>query len=142
MEEESAGFFKGLVEVFDSQQKQNEEALIARQFVEIEKEITTAFRIFYGKDLDLDLSFLVQMQKKLKLQKSLIEMEAFTPNIIEFLQEWGYNCMMKSAFVNVKECTVRLYLLEAFDLASRDIGSFSDPYYRVTCGKTTKCNRD
>jgi len=29
---------------------------------------------------------------------------------------------------------VRVYMIEGFDLASRDIGGFSDPYLRLKCG--------
>lgn len=37
---------------------------------------------------------------------------------------------------------MRLYLLEAFDLASRDIGSFSDPYPVIRMGKKEINHRD
>jgi len=65
----------------------------------------------------------------------LKDMGAYNLDLCEFLQEWGYQTMLKSNLSKVQECFVRLYLLDAFDLASRDIGSFSDPYYVVTCGK-------
>jgi len=29
---------------------------------------------------------------------------------------------------------VRIYMIEGFDLASRDIGSDSDPYLKLRCG--------
>jgi Ca2+-dependent lipid-binding protein len=29
---------------------------------------------------------------------------------------------------------VRVYMIEGFDLASRDIGGFSDPYLKLKCG--------
>jgi Ca2+-dependent lipid-binding protein len=29
---------------------------------------------------------------------------------------------------------VRLYVLEGYDFAQRDIGSFSDPYLKIKCG--------
>ena len=30
---------------------------------------------------------------------------------------------------------VRIYMIEGFDLASRDIGGYSDPYLILKCGK-------
>lgn len=36
-----------------------------------------------------------------------------------------------------QQCFVTLYVLDAWDLASRDIGSESDPFIRVTCGTDT-----
>ena len=40
------------------------------------------------------------------------------------------------------QCVIQLYVLEAFDLASRDIGSFSDPYMYVKCGDREFSERD
>jgi hypothetical protein len=40
------------------------------------------------------------------------------------------------------ETVVHLYMLEGFDLASRDIGSQSDPYFTVQCGSFNWNNRD
>ena len=37
---------------------------------------------------------------------------------------------------------VRVYMVEGFDFAQRDIGSFSDPYLKITCGKNTANDRD
>jgi hypothetical protein len=39
-------------------------------------------------------------------------------------------------------CLVRLYVLEGFDLAQRDIGSFSDPYLKIKCGAKKFNERD
>lgn len=40
------------------------------------------------------------------------------------------------------KCIVRLYVVSAYDLASRDNGSFSDPYLKITCGKKTYNERN
>lgn len=37
---------------------------------------------------------------------------------------------------------VRIYLIEGFAFAQRDIGSFSDPYLKITCGKKVYNDRD
>ena len=50
--------------------------------------------------------------------------------------------MISSSLVNVKEMEVRVYILEGHDFASRDIGSFSDPYLKVKCGKKLFSGRD
>ena len=44
--------------------------------------------------------------------------------------------------VTSTNAVVNLYVLGAFDLASRDIGSASDPYFTVKCGKFEWNNRD
>ena len=37
---------------------------------------------------------------------------------------------------------VRLYVLEGFDFTSRDFGSFSDPYMKVSCGSKVFSERE
>jgi Ca2+-dependent lipid-binding protein len=39
-------------------------------------------------------------------------------------------------------CLMRVYFVEGFDFAQRDIGSFSDPYLKITCGKKEYNDRD
>jgi len=34
-----------------------------------------------------------------------------------------------------EKCIVRVYMIEGFDLASRDIGGFSDPYLKLRLGR-------
>ena len=40
------------------------------------------------------------------------------------------------------KCMVRVYVIEGFDFAQRDIGSASDPYMVVSCGKKVFSDRD
>ena len=40
------------------------------------------------------------------------------------------------------KCVVRLYVLEGYDFAQRDIGSFSDPYLKIRCGAKKYNERD
>ena len=35
------------------------------------------------------------------------------------------------------KCIVRVYMISAYDLASRDNGSFSDPYLKINLGNKT-----
>lgn len=37
---------------------------------------------------------------------------------------------------------VRLYVIEGFNFSQRDIGSFSDPYLKLTCGKKVYNEKD
>ena len=37
---------------------------------------------------------------------------------------------------------VRLYMIEGFNFANKDIGGASDPYLVLTCGKTVINERD
>jgi len=37
--------------------------------------------------------------------------------------------------LKTQKCIVRIYMIEGFDLASRDMGGFSDPYLILKLGK-------
>ena len=41
-----------------------------------------------------------------------------------------------------KQCLVRLYIIEGFDFASRDVGSFSDPYLKLVYGNKVVSERE
>jgi Ca2+-dependent lipid-binding protein len=44
--------------------------------------------------------------------------------------------------LRITTAEIHFYLLEAYDLASRDIGSFSDPYCIIKCGSKEYNERD
>lgn len=50
---------------------------------------------------------------------------------------------MISRFLLIKtRCIVRVYILEGYDFAQRDIGSYSDPYLKIKCGTKKFNDRD
>lgn len=50
--------------------------------------------------------------------------------------------MITRQLMNKTKCIIRLYVLEGYDFAQRDIGSFSDPYLVLKCGKKKYNERD
>jgi len=75
---------------------------------------------------------------KLKLEQMNISNE----NLCEFLKDESYDEIIKKQLLTQTNCKIQLYMLEGFDLASRDIGSFSDPYLIVSCGDRVFSERD
>lgn len=55
--------------------------------------------------------------------------------ILEYAQQQSYNSAITRALMQRKQCLIRLYIIEGFDLASRDVGSFSDPYLQIVYGQ-------
>ena len=88
----------------------------------------------------LKLTKVIDKEERKKLENVLKFMKAFNEDVVDFTSEWSYQMMMKAGLSTVTLCNVNLYILEGFDLASRDIGSFSDPYFKVTLGKTVVHN--
>ena len=61
---------------------------------------------------------------------------------MDFLVQRSYAGLLQGQLATPQDCMVRLYLLEGFDFASRDIGSASDPYMVVRCGSASFNGRD
>lgn len=56
-------------------------------------------------------------------------------NITKHLVNLESDETLKRMLMSKTKCIVRLYMINGFDLASRDNGSASDPYLYITCGK-------
>lgn len=95
-----------------------------------------------GKGLGVDLTSLTTREDTIRFRKKLAEIDAACEELVEFFKELSYQEMLQSSLVSVTHCLVRLYLIEGFDFASRDIGSFSDPYTIVRCGRGVSSSRD
>ena len=50
--------------------------------------------------------------------------------------------MMKRLLVYDRKCLIRVYVLSAFNLSSRDNGSESDPYLKLKLGESEFNDRD
>ena len=64
------------------------------------------------------------------------------PRLLEFFKDASYDQVIKKQLLSKTQCVIQLYVLEGFDFASRDIGSFSDPYLLVRCGTREFSERD
>ena len=66
----------------------------------------------------------VRKQFELKLR----EIQCDHLHIANHLANLESDEILKKALLAQIKCTIRIYVISAFDLASRDIGSPSDPY--------------
>lgn len=63
-------------------------------------------------------------------------------DLLKTLVECYSNDMIKRLLIAERKCVVRVYVLKAINLASRDNGSDSDPYIEVTLGQKSYSDRD
>lgn len=63
-------------------------------------------------------------------------------NIARFLLETKYEESTKAMLTSKTTCLIRVYIAEGFDFAQRDIGSASDPYLVLQCGKKIFNDKD
>ena len=96
----------------------------------------------FGKPLDLDIQSLDTSEEKHYFRHLLIDLEAFSDELFKFFLDASYEQVLIKQLQTPQDCLVRLYVLEGFDFASRDMGSFSDPYMIIKCGKKVFSMRD
>lgn len=61
--------------------------------------------------------------------------------VVEKLADIESDMILKRMLLQNAKMIVRIYIIEGFDLASRDIGGFSDPYIRLKLGDKTVSDR-
>ncbi len=81
-------------------------------------------------------------EKLEKFNATLLSMNIESPQLLEFFKDASYDEVIKKQLLSKTQCVIQLYVLEGFDFASRDIGSFSDPYMYVKCGNREFSERD
>ena len=95
-----------------------------------------------GKPLELKLEKMDTMEGR---QKFEFEMEALGVahlNITKHLADLESDETLKRLLMSPTKCVVRVYILDAFNVSSRDNGSDSDPYLIVSCGNKSYNERD
>ena len=89
---------------------------------------------FPGQPFEFELSQVTTAADKMKLKKFLSSMDITCRDIIDFFMEYSLQEMIASGMATTVDCFARLYLLDGFEFASRDIVGFSDPYVVVRYG--------
>ena len=110
-------------------------------------DIFDLIRQIHQKMFKTDLEFAsiedIASQEKLEKFGSLLDtMNIDDPRLIEFFKDASYDQVIKKQLLSKTQCVIQLYILEGFDFASRDIGSFSDPYLFIKCGNREFNERD
>ena len=85
---------------------------------------------------------LESFEEQIKLEHTLELMGCDSMNILAFLKEQSYTEMITRMLLTKIKAIVRLYMLEGYDFAQKDIGSFSDPYLKIKCGNKKFNERD
>jgi len=86
-------------------------------------------------DFDLDLEKLETMEGRYQIKEQLDPLQVTHLNIVNILADIESDVILKRMLLKTQKCIVRIYMIEGFDLASRDMGGFSDPYLILKLGK-------
>lgn len=85
-------------------------------------------------DFDLDLTKLETIEGRLEIKRDLESLGVDSHKIVKSLSDIESDVILKRMLLRSEKMIARVYMIEGFDLASRDIGSFSDPYLIMRCG--------
>jgi len=134
------GKFKGHITVYneaDREEFDDEREDCIEKLVDILNQLHVKKK---GRKMCMDPAALQTSEERYKLKRDLVDMFDSTTvdsdDIMEFLLDTSYEESLQKQLQTTTECVVRLYLLDGINFASRDIGSDSDPYMIVSCGKS------
>ena len=90
-----------------------------------------------GKPLILNMEKMDTMEGRQKFEFEMESLGVAHLQITKRLADLESDETLKRLLMATTKCVVRVYIVDAFNLSSRDNGSESDPYLIVTCGNKT-----
>jgi len=82
----------------------------------------------------LDLDELETIEGREKLEDQMEPLGIKHLRVTKILADIQSDEILQKLLLKSSECIVRIYMVDAYDLASRDIGGMSDPYVKISCG--------
>lgn len=113
-----------------------------RLFNEMQESLKRLATVRDMKDFVLDLDKLETIEGREDLEE---EMEPFGIRhlkITKILADIQSDVILQRMLLQQAKCIVRVYMISAYDLASRDVGGFSDPYLKLQVGDESFNERD
>ena len=74
------------------------------------------------------------MEGRHAIKESLKSLQVNHLNIVKILADIESDVILKRMLLRSVKVVVRVYMIEGFDLASRDLCGISDPYLILKCG--------
>lgn len=133
--EKIVGRFKAVIEVEDREKKAiylEKKAQLIETLMSNLKQLAKNRNI---EDFDLDLEKLESMEGRFEIKDQLEKLSVNHLNIVNILADIESDVILKRMLLKNSKMVVRIYMIEGFDLASRDMGGFSDPYLILKLGK-------
>lgn len=136
------GQFKGYLCIHNDQEDTDFDNAKKQKMSELDSVLNELHQKKFGVPMKMDDQTFGSNDGKHQFKRRLMDMEIYTDDLMDvYTLQYNEDFLLKQLH-STKACAVRLYVLEAFDLASRDIGSDSDPYLYVKCGSFTYNGQD
>jgi len=133
--EKVVGRFKAVIEV--EAKPDRAEYLLTKSEL-IETLVTNLKDLAKARDLpefDLNLEVLETMEGRQNMKVSMEPLGVGHLGIVNILADIESDEILKRMLLRTSKMVVRIYMISGFDLASRDMGGFSDPYLILKLGK-------
>lgn len=140
--EELMGKFKAVIEVeviSEKEQYLQEKEELFRQMQEALHKLAESRGIH---DFSLDLDMLETIEGREELEDQMEPLGIRHLRVTKILADIQSDVILQKLLLRQSMCVVRVYMISAYDLASRDIGGFSDPYVKISCGEEVFSERD
>lgn len=138
----TVGKFKGRISVINNDDKEIFRATKESRMKLIISLLNELHEKKFKRPLDFNLSYLESFEKTNKFIGVIEDLDLPPTDIVDFLKEQSYHELITRQLLSKTRAIIRLYVLEGYDFAQRDIGSFSDPYLKLKCGKKHFNERD
>ena len=140
--EEVMGKFKAVIEVEVREEKehyfQEKETLFRDMQVSLQK--LAESRGIHNFELDLDKLETIEGREELEDEMEPLAIRHL--KVTKILADIQSDVILHNLLLKKAECIVRVYMINAYDLASRDVGGASDPYVLISCGDEQFSERD
>lgn len=136
------GKFKAVIEVEVKEEKLHYMQEKEELFNELQEGLKKLARVRDMNDFEFDLNKLETIEGREDLEE---EMEPFGIRhlgITKVLADIQSDVILQRMLLQEKKCIVRVYMINGYDLASRDVGGFSDPYLKLCVGDEAYNERD
>lgn len=90
-----------------------------------------------NEELKIDVDLIENPVERVMLKQKLRKLDIGNLHITGHLTNLHSEVILKRQLMASNKCTVRIYMLSAFNLSSRDNGSPSDPYLVLKCNDKT-----
>lgn len=132
--EQCVGKFKGIVTVQSNKDKLDYNERKQQLVHELKVKLNSLSLKKVGKPVELKLEKLDTMEGRQKFELSIDPLGIAHLQITKHLANLESDETLKRLLNSETKCIVRIYMISAYDLASRDNGGFSDPYLKMSCG--------
>ena len=136
------GTFKSVIEVEVKEEKEAYFANKDRLFDKMQDNLAKLAESRGIKNFELDLDKLETIEGREELEMQMEPFGIRHLKITKILADIQSDVILQRLLLTQTKCVVRCYMISAYDLASRDVGGFSDPYIKIKCGDTVFNERD